>query len=302
MKEFEKEYISSIEKSAPDMDKLWEKIAASECEDSDITPFESAAEECSGSRLAKTGYIYRTFAAVAAVFAAVICLSLAMNNNDEGILDTEKMNSVQSASDEYTEDFYSEDAQVRIYGTDGWEYSETCSSASSYSTLNLAETDSGIYTALSSNTDETEYFVEAEVLAQTDYFVDGRIISSEIHDDHIVYTLDVIHLISDDGMSVPAQITAVSKSPYTLRRNREYLLPIREENGTAVIVFDNAPQIEIADDRTVICHNGWKSLMESSEYISYPQVCEDDYFYDRMNIAAESSLGILFENWEDIRR
>lgn len=299
-RDLKNEYINSMNASAPDMDKLWEKIAASECTDSDITPFESAAEDTAKLPSGRRVNFYRSFAAVAAVFTAVICLSLVFDNSVSDMSETNYSQGI-AAGDSSSEEKCDDMAEAIMQPVRGWEYSSSYASVSSYSSLNLAETDSGIYTALSSNTDETEYFVEADVLRQTDYFIDGRIISSEIMDDCVVYDIEAVHIVSDDEFTLPMNIRAVSRSRYTLRDNREYLLPIREENGELIIVFDNAPQIEIAEDRTIVYHNGWKSLNGSGEYISYPQVYEDDYFYDRMNITAESSLERLFESWEEIR-
>ena len=45
MKKFEQDYIKHIDSSAPDMDKLWEKIAGAPDEEKDITPFVSASRQ-----------------------------------------------------------------------------------------------------------------------------------------------------------------------------------------------------------------------------------------------------------------
>ena len=100
---------------------------------------------------------------------------------------------------------------------------------------------------------------------------------------------------------LPEKVTVYSDSPYALRDNREYLLPISACDGMYRVVFDNAPQIEITLDREVVYHNGWQSLAAVGSTITYPQVYKDDYFYDRMNITAECSLEKLFESWEKLR-
>ena len=57
MKKFEQDYIKHIDSSAPDMDKLWEKIAGAPDEEKDITPFVSASRQCAH----KSGKTVRIF-------------------------------------------------------------------------------------------------------------------------------------------------------------------------------------------------------------------------------------------------
>ncbi len=305
MKNFEKDYIDEMNSAAPDMDELWKRIENSEAEDDDITPFLSAADESSRSK----GKAFRTLAAAAAVFAAVFCLRLLIRTDDSVLLDesTSYESNYENYDDAAEEEPDSDEPEsnggmLLVTPENGWDYASSVSShgVSDYEMLSLANTDTPAYTGIGYDEDNA-YFVEEDVLSDTDYFVDGRIISTEIYPDHAVYTMEVIHLISDAGKEISKEFTAVSGSPYALREHREYLLPIKEESGTAYIVFDNAPQIEIADDRTVICHNGWKTLAKGGEHISYPQVYVDDYFYDRMNITAESTLEELFDKWKKLR-
>ena len=139
------------------------------------------------------------------------------------------------------------------------------------------------------------------MLSETDFFIDGKVLYSDNEGGMTAYTLEVVHLISDSEASLPEKVTVYSDSPYALRDNREYLLPISARDGMYRVVFDNAPQIEITLDREVVYHNGWQSLATDGSAITYPQVYKDDYFYDRMNITAECSLEKLFESWEKLR-
>ena len=66
MKKFEQDYIKHIDSSAPDMDKLWKKIAGAPDEEKDITPFVSASRQCAH----KSGKTARIFVSAAAVLAA----------------------------------------------------------------------------------------------------------------------------------------------------------------------------------------------------------------------------------------
>lgn len=307
-KDLEKAYIESMDSSAPDMDMLWEKISSSEPADTDITPFVSAAEECERSRSVPKNNAFRTFAAAAAVFAAAIFAVSALSDN----MDIAKSETAAPAADGYYNengmDIAMEDCEQAednsVYASMGWDYSDylDVSDDQSYLSLNLAYTESNVYTAMSRNTDEEEFFVEDTVLSETDFFLDGEIISAEPDDDGgVKYTLRVIHAVAewDRGFSDIEEV--YSYSPYSLRVGREYLLPISEDNGRYEVIFDNAPQIEFTLDRQLVCHNGWKTLSENGVYIEYPQTYPDDFFYDRMNLAAECSLENLFDRWESLR-
>lgn len=305
-KNLEKDYINSVDSSAPDMEKLWEKIASSEPQDTDITPFVSAANECRKISPIRNN-TFRAFAA-AAVFIAVICAVSVISDNDIALTksenaapsDNEESFSYDYAADEAAE----EESYSSVTASTGWEYSDCLDTSENltYLSLDLADTESGIYTALSRNTDDEEYFVEDNVLSETDFFLDGKIISEEPgNDGSIKYTVLVIHAVSDDSREFSETEEVYSRSPYALRTGREYLLPISEENGRYTVIFDNAPQIEFTLDRQLVCHNGWKTLTENGVYLEYPQTYPDDFFYDRMNLAAESSLENLFDKWESLK-
>ena len=308
-KDFEKDYINITDSSAPDMDKLWEKISSSETADTDITPFVSAAEECERSRPVRKNNVFRAFAAAAAVFAAAIFAVSALSDSSN----IAKSESAPSAAEGYAggngcADIAMEECEEAGYSYvtagRGWDYSNYLDSPEdmSYLSLSLAHTESSIYTAMSRNTDDEEYFVEDRVLSETDLFLDGEIISAEpLGDGGVKYTVKVIHAVADESREFSETEEIFSNSPYTLRTGREYLLPISEKNGRYDVIFDNAPQIEFTLDRQLVCHNGWKTLSEQGVYISYPQVYPDDFFYDRMNLAAESSLERLFDRWESLR-
>ena len=305
---FEKDYINNIEVSAPDMDKLWDKIASSEPGDDNITPFITAAEECGCSEKNRRINVYRTIASAAAVFTAVFCITSAMGiSKDTAKMDKEQDNlsgaeaniAANDRNDSFSEEGYDEALNEN---NSEWVYVTECAQVRSYEQLNLSDTtDSELIGTFASGAPE-EYFVEENVLMKTDLFIDCRIVSSTVRSDGVWYEAEIIHSVSLSGNNMEEETCYLtSRSPYALRKGREYLLPVCDDNGTLRIVFDNAPQIEIARDRTVICHNGWSSLCENSSYISYPQVYADDYFYDSMTITAECSLEKLFESWEALK-
>lgn len=300
LKKFEQDYIKFTDSSVPDTEKLWEKISNATDSDAgnDITPFLSASEQCRAS--GRSGNVIKIFGAVAAVFIAAFGINIFMMSDSSISYSDKAVSDTGAAYENYAEAEDSSDMYdfSEVNSETGWDYRTEYSETESYLTLNLAETDSGIYNALSNAPSENEYFVEADVLRKTDFFIDGRVLSSCQLDGCVMYTLEVIHLISDRDMTVPETLEVRSSSPYALRNNREYLLPVSENNGEYTVVFDNAPQIEFTRDREIVYHSGWQSLSQSCLAIEYPKVYKDDYFYDRMNITAECSLQNLFDTWE----
>ena len=140
MKKFQQDYIKHIDSSAPDMDKLWEKIAGAPDEEKDITPFVSASRQCAH----KSGKTVRIFVSAAAVLAAVFCAGRLIISDSEISNETSQADMAPEISGEYAAD----DAEIPSVAAEmGWDYSTETQSADNYYTLDLAETDSGIYNA-----------------------------------------------------------------------------------------------------------------------------------------------------------
>ena len=172
MKKFEQDYIKHIDSSAPDMDKLWEKIAGAPDEEKDITPFVSASRQCAH----KSGKTVRIFVSAAAVLAAVFCAGRLIISDSEISNETSQADMAPEISGEYAAD----EAEIPSVAAEmGWDYSTETQSADNYYTLDLAETDSGIYNALSHSEAEQEYFVEAQVLEaiEIDYIDESEVLS-----------------------------------------------------------------------------------------------------------------------------
>lgn len=311
-KQINEKYIEALEKSCPDMDKLWVKISErepNEPESSDISPFTKAMAECAAPKK----HPLRAAACIAALFIAVIGLRGIQTNDTAQMKNFSEYyeNSLDERADMQgaeenglensgTEDGIPEQIESTVTAVSSWNYSTRCDYADNYEVLQLAPTDSPLATSTPYDVDE-EYFVEENVLADTDYFLDCRIISAEEIDSAMRYVVEVIHFISDDISEIDRTAEIVSRSPYALRTGREYLLPISETEGERTVAFGNAPQIEFTADRQIVCHNGWE-FAEDGASIDYPQVYPDDFFFDRMNITAESSLDGLFEKWRRVIR
>ena len=290
-RDFEQDYIINVDNAVPDMEMLWSRIADNDNTDDDITPFVAASDECTSKPHRP---VFRTIMSAAAMTAAVICVVFALNNDNiitnDGMTASEGMDSMNSMSE-----------NEALPESEKYTYSEYCSQADRYELLNLADTPSGLYNAMSAAPEDEEFFVEAAVLRETECFADVEILSSQVLESGITeYNVRIIQIFSNNAYDLDGKV--YSASPYQLRNNREYLLPIEtDNNGMYFVVFDNAPQIEITLDRELVFHNGWSSLSENSTYISYPQVYKDDYFYDRMNITAEAAIENLIDTWEMLR-
>ncbi|MDE6592730.1 MAG: hypothetical protein K2K57_06695 [Oscillospiraceae bacterium] len=315
-KQINEKYIEALEKSCPDMDKLWEKISereSNEPESSDISPFTAAMAECAAPKK----HPLRAAACIAALFIAAIGLRGIQTNDSTQLENSSKSDYYENALDERdaglaaeqeaeenyfensdAEDGIPEQIESTVTAVSSWNYSTHCEYADSYEVLQFAPTDSPLATGTPYDVDE-EYFVEENVLAETDYFLDCRIISAEEIDSAMRYVVEVIHFISDDISETDRTAEIISRSPYALRTGREYLLPISESEGERTVAFGNAPQIEFTADRQIVCHNGWEFARDGAS-IDYPQVYPDDFFFDRMNITAESSLDDLFEKWRRV--
>lgn len=315
-KKLEQKYIDSLNPCASDTDKLWERISiAGEDEVSDITPFETAYEQCV-QKQHRSNYLkaLRIIAAAAAASALLFILPYALRSANYDYIGLQSSDSADNNTIAEDENFYdayedydSDDSanNVEVYASDGWDYSGIgyTSEIVNYKTLSLAESNGEIYNARASADEDEEYFVQAAVLSDTELFIDGRVISAvQTNDGGIFYEISVIHLISDSISEINQEINVYSDSPYRLLENREYLLPMRMDSDGYEIVFDNAPQIEFTLDRELLYHNGWTALSENcNTVIGYPQTYIDDYFYDRMNLTAEYSLESLFAEWKRIR-
>ena len=107
--------------------------------------------------------------------------------------------------------------------------------------------------------------------------------------------MNPIHVVSDTDITLEENTVIISETPYFLETGREYLLPVKTENDAFVIADKASPQIEITPDRLVVFHSGWSELYNAGTHVEFSQASPDDFFYDRMNITAESSLEKLFD-------
>lgn len=146
-----------------------------------------------------------------------------------------------------------------------------------------------------------EYFVEQDILAQTDVIIRARINKVYYTDDKsgICYDVTVTEAFSEAEIS--SSLTVVSHSPYPMRRGRDYLLLLNEDNSGYHTVFDNVPQTEYTADGGMVYFNGWQTLTtDSSRALLYSEQ-PDAFFYDRMMYSTTGSPSSLIAAWSEIR-
>lgn len=300
-KNFKYEYKQHVRNTAPDMDKLWNRIE-SEIDKTDRR--EGNTENSSFSYIRQTKK-YSGFNQAVAVAAACMVLaagiSIVKNQRtpeaDDGI-SSDSITETVDNNDTSSSENQAEDNDISP-SEDEAENNEQSSGEQMvlYEQLSLSETSSPVYCGQFTPAGD-EYFVERKVLEQTDYFADVTVEQADISSaKEVSYVLTVNRLISKYGEENESSITLTCTSPYILQQNREYLIPLKYQDGQWSMVFENAPQIEITLNREIVFQNGWESLDEGSQWVKKDKVSEDDFYYDRMRYSSEDDLQRLFNSW-----
>lgn len=283
-KELKKQYIAHCESTAPDMDKLWERIESG---------LEEKPENGVSSKPVRS-FNLRWAAAAAAVLVLIPSILIGTNNTkgsmsmDGGAALDEAYQMIAEAKSETTAAAAADNFDMAA--------GETAS---------LPET--VCYEELSFNTYAEEipvptakpfgdeFFVEEKVLAETDIIVDA-VVSSVYKGEGgtVCYVLTA----EDGGIG---SVTVESASRYTLKPDREYILPLKKTEDGYRLAFENAPQIERTLDGGLVFHNGWACLAENSAELIYPQAYADDFFYDRMRFSYTDGMASLTEKWRELK-
>lgn len=301
-KEFKKYYIAHCENTAPDMEKLWEKI-------------ESGLEEKSENRVTSKpakAFSFRKAAvwctACAAVLIAVPAIligtgvtktadSMTAEMQNEAVAGNMETNAASAEEGDFAEETAYEDLNGIAADTAA---TSSLPEMVYYEELSLS---SPVPTEVALPTPTAEpfgddFFVEENVLAETDIIVDAVV--NQVYRSEggtVCYVLNA----EDSEKNDMGSITVESATPYTLQIDREYILPLKATVDGYRLVFENAPQIECTLDGGVIFHNGWKSLDENSCYVSYPKGGVDDFFYDRMRFSYKDGIGVLDKKWKALQ-
>lgn len=303
-KELEKQYIEHCENTAPDMDKLWEKIESG---------LEEKHESGVTSKPVKT-VNFRKLAvwctACAAVLIAVPAFIIGSGVSKDADKFTVKRNEAfagdiinsPAADGAFFEEPVNGAAEEMLDEEVRTEASFTTSLPEMvyYEELSLAGTSAPDvdFEYINSHPFGDEFFVEENVLAETDIIVDAVVQEAYRNG---VGTVCYVLSAEDSDKNDMGSITIESSSPYTLKMGREYILPLKETEDGYRLVFENAPQIERTLDGGVIFHNGWQSLDENSCWVKYPQNNVDDFFYDRMRFSYTDGMASLTEKWKTVK-
>ena len=295
-------YEAEINNSAPDFDKLWEKI------DSNLAPKESIAPEIKLAPKKSPMNAVKAIAALAAGLALVAFIPSLFSANqfsadmsesagfdapadaadvqNSVITEEASDNAADAMEEEAASDDMSEDVQEEML--------------ISYEDLSFNSYSETIFTCTGTPRGG-EYFVEDEVLADADYIVSATVKNVLLSDDgsRIIYELEA-------DVSYPEitseTIIVESCSVYTMKRGREYLIPVAETADGYRTVYDNIPQIEFTADGGLVYYNGWSSLDDStSQSIIYPQKTVDDFFYDRMKFSNSGDYSAMIQKFYDAK-
>lgn len=283
-KELKKQYIAHCESTAPDMDKLWERIESG---------LEEKPENGVSSKPVRS-FNLRWAAAAAAVLVLIPSILIGTNNTKSDM--SMSNGAALKAADQMPAEAKPETTAAAAADNFDMAAGETAS---------LPET--VYYEELSFNTyaEETpvptakpfgdEFFVEEKVLAETDIIVDAVV--SRVYKGEggtVCYVLTA----EDGGIG---SVTVESASRYTLKPDREYILPLKKTENGYRLAFENAPQIERTLDGGLVFHNGWQCLAENSAELVYPQAYADDFFYDRMRFSYTDGMASLTEKWRELK-
>ncbi len=303
-KQLKQIYNEYAKESAPDMDKLWEKIDKSieEKPENRITSTENP--EIRRKRIANN----KQLGVAAACIALIIAIPAIIGSMNNSISKSNMSADMNDISPSYE---YEATVSTTAAAADGNDMSpaQTQITTSSYGesvlyeNLNLADTVNFV-NMLNAKPVGDDYFVEENVLAETEIFMDVIVDKVYLSDTGNEFVYELKRAGNEFDEDCPETLTIASATNFIMLENREYLLPLKtNKDGEYELVFDNAPQIEITLDGGMIFHNGWSTLDADGKSIDviYPKGKADDFFYDRMKFSYTSDLPLLLEKWKEIR-
>ncbi len=281
-------YNAEIEDSAPDKDALWAKI------ESRLTPKEAPAAATTAVSATRKAPLHLTLLKyVAACAVLLIAVPVALNIIDGGDMTASApVADASSAADDANDAADDNAADYEDAPAENESVIATPEKPLSYSELAFPSYSETYYTC-SGDPYGDSYFVEEDILAHTDELIIAEVSRVTMSDDgsSIVY-----ELVGAEGYD---ELIVESRSPYTMRRGRRYLLPLAKTEGGWRTVYDNVPQTEFTSNGGIVYYNGWESLDSgSSQSIVYPQCSADEFFYDRMMYSSSGDVSMLINKWK----
>ena len=286
---------AEINDSAPDKDALWAKIEGR------LQPKTAQPAEVPRKKPINLNAI-RAAGIAAACIALIAAVPAVLNR---GMMNSEQMTDAAGGSMSMVQDEQNAAADEAPENTDSVQSNNGTAVVEPTEFLNYRELEFSSYSETIYSCSGTpygdSYFVEENVLAQTERIVRAEVTAVyQTDEESIRYELEVHESYPKSDESI---ITVESRSPYKLRRGREYLLPLAETSDGWRTVQDNVPQIEFDIRGGAVYYNGWSSLdTGGSQSLIYPQVSEDAYFYDRMMYSQSGDITALIGKWESLER
>lgn len=315
MANLKEEYTQHIQDTAPDMDKLWNRIS-DEIDRKEADKKNDTAYTQNREQIKRSGG-YMKIAAVAAAFIVVFAGVNIMNESKKtkAAMDNIPL-SRPDKEDSKQSDSRKNDSKTKYTGekndaktadlaedVDGINFAgaESAGTASvKYDQLSFNNTDTVSYMA-SYTPQGDEYFVEDKVFAETEVFVDVTVQEAELSaDTGATYVLQVNAAYDRSGSVTETEMVIKSSTPYILQKNREYLLPLKlTGSDTYSLVFENAPQIEITLDGGAVFQNGWKALDKRAQDLEKDNLNVNDFYFDRMKYVPELDMVSFLDEWKN---
>lgn len=285
-KKLKTEYLNGLSRSAPDMDRLWDRIESN-------LPERPKTEKIRISRRIQPAKIIWAAALAAILIPAGISFTSSNISISNGSASSMNPADTMIKSDQEAEEIPSydeEEASDNFASASDEEAYISVPERIAYSELDIPRSD-----ALSDIPDityqNTALFSEESVLAETEYFIDVKVTKAEYSRTENAVKYELMSVLTNNIITVETPLgngenDTLSSTAYALKEEHEYILPIRETSDGIKIVFPSAPQIETTADGYAVFHNGWKKLNElETGYLECAPFGDDDYFYDRMEIA-----------------
>lgn len=275
--------------AAPDKQALWTKI------DAQLKPKAAPVKRSAVPRLVKITGLAAACAAAALFVPVIFNVVNLVKGNDSAMVSKPDVSSSQSCSSSYQSNYSpSNNADSSPAGelpnTELLRYDELSFPSYSQTLLKCSGEPFG-----------DEYFVEQDILAKTDVIIRARVNKVYNTDDKsgICYDVTVTEAFSEAEIS--SSLTVVSHSPYPMRRGRDYLLLLNEDQNGYHTVFDNVPQTEYTADGGMVYFNGWQTLTtDNSRALIYSEQ-PDAFFFDRMMYSTTGNPSSLIAAWSEIR-
>lgn len=308
-KQIKKLYMEHIERSTPDMDALWEKIESG----LDPKPENGVTSKPVRKGISFTRPTLKWAVCAAALLIIPISVRLVRNSSVSNGFDSggsyiqQEMNGASDMKDggAYAPSYdMAADAESPANESFDANVGSTESTGANRRIVFYEELFSHQAEAISAPkaaTSGDDFFVEENVLIETDVIVNAYIDRVYSKGDTVCYEITAENAETLETESFVLE----SATPYVMKQDRTYLLPLKSENGEYRLVFENAPQIEYAENGGIIFHNGWKTLDALEEdpiEVIYPQNGIDDFFYDRMKFSYRSDISPLIDEWLKLRQ